>query len=436
MFMVTADTPDNEDRGRTSAARPTRSDADYFARILVPALFALLVSVTIRQHSLSPYFTMPRTVAGLLAVSALSFIALVAVWGDRPRMNGKSAALLTALLFSSGISATLSGNVAMSLPRLGLYLAVALLAVVTYRIYSKRCYLPLTAVFIAIALTHIPFFVAAVLWIRDLDPPFWHAGVRIADFAHVRQFAEFAFLAAASGTGLALCAKRGLAVSMILTGCAVFGILLTGSRGALLAWMMFVFLMSLMGPARLRASVHGLVVLLFASLLVWILDYTGVLASPNLFTRVVEADGGTSDSGRFSLWWASWEQILRHPFFGSGPEGYWISGCCDRTVLQAHNSLLQFLMEFGVVGCALALGLLWTAVHALEGPRGVAKRIAASPANRVLAGLLVSFIAYSMIDQMFYHVVPLLHFGVLAGLLAAGLVQPWPRLKIDQSHAM
>jgi hypothetical protein len=54
---------------------------------------------------------------------------------------------------------------------------------------------------------------------------------------------------------------------------------------------------------------------------------------------------------------------------------------------------------------------------------GAAQRVLAAPCNRVLACLLAAYLAYSLIDQTMYHLVPLLILAPLVGLLSAGLAQ-------------
>jgi O-antigen ligase len=159
--------------------------------------------------------------------------------------------------------------------------------------------------------------------------------------------------------------------------------------------------------------------------LVWYLDRTGKFLSPNIFERIDSLAKGdtTFDSGRLMVWGQSARQILARPLFGSGPEGYWISGCCERAILQAHNFVLQFLLELGLVGCVVALLLLACAVRGLGGMASARHLLFATPVNRVLAGLVAAYLAYSLIDQTMYHLLPLLHFALFAGLLAAGLVQ-------------
>jgi O-antigen ligase len=389
-------------------------------QILLPMLFAVLVSGTIRVHSLAPMQTLAQTVGNLLAVAAVAFLLLL-VQGRRLSINHVVAAILLALAASAAVSVLGSGSIGHSLLRLQLYLAVALLATAVYLTYRDELVLPLTAYFLAIALVHLPFLLAAILWIKDLEQPFWQHGVRVAHFQNVRQFAEFGFLAAVSGTALGLLSRRFLVPSFLLAACAVFGVIVTGSRGALLSWIVFVVLMCCFSQVRLRAALHGSLVLALSASLVGFLDRTGLLPSPNIFRRLATQNLGNFDSARLEIWGQSVKQILARPLFGSGPEGYWLSGCCDRGVLHAHNLVLQFLMDFGLIGCMIAALLAWQAVKGLGGLAGATRVVMATPENRLLACLVASFLAYSLIDQMLYHVLPLLHFALFAGLFAASI---------------
>jgi O-antigen ligase len=397
----------------------------YLLEWIAPALFALLVSTTIRFHSLAPMPTMASTVGHLLALAAMTFVLLLAR-GRRLDLPRQLLYMLLALAASATVSVIGSGNIYYSLQRLELYLAIALLATATYLAYRDRAHLPVEAYLLGISVVHLPFLLAAILWIKDVGPPFWKDhGFRIAHFANVRQFAEFSFFAAVSATGLGLLSSRLVVPSFLLSAAAVFGIILTGSRGAALSWILFVLLASCFSRARLRAAVHGLLVLALAAGLVWYLDSAGRLPSPNIFARVASEQVGVEsfDNSRLDLWLLSIRQIAAHPLFGSGPEGYWLSRCCNPRIMQAHNFVLQFLLEFGVVGCAIASLLVARAVKRLGGAAAVAGLILATPSNRLLACLLVSFLAYSLIDQTMYHLLPLLHFALIAGLFAAGLAQ-------------
>lgn len=397
----------------------------YLLDWIIPAAYALLVSETIRFHSLAPWPTMPRIVGNLLALVAVALLVLM--WsGRRLGIPRDIAWLLLAISASATVSVLRSGGTDVSLLRLELYLVMALLAVAIYLTYRDAGSLPVASFFLAIALVHMPFLLAGILWIKDLHaPPFWEEGYRLAHFANVRQYAEFAFFAAVGGTGMGLLSRRLVVPGFLLAAAAMFGIVLTGSRGAALAWLAFVLLACCFSQARLRAAIHGLLVAAAAAVLVWYLDRSGLMQSPNLFARVAGAQQGleSGDSARLDLWLKSLQQVLARPVFGSGPEGYWLSGCCNQLVMQAHNFVLQFLLEFGVVGCVLLLLLLARAVRHLGGIAITWRLILATPGNRVLACMLASFLAYSLVDQMMYHLVPLLLFALVAGLFCAGIAQ-------------
>jgi O-antigen ligase len=391
---------------------------------IFPGLFAVLVSATIRLHSLEPMRTLARTTTNLLAISAVALFLLLAR-GVRLTLGRDVAILLLAWAAAAAVSVLSSGSVDLSLLRLELYLSVALLGIVVYLVYRDQENLPLEAYFLAIAVVHLPFLLSAVFWIKADGPPFWSDGPRLAHFANYRQFAEFSFLAAVSATGLGILSRRLVVPSFLLSAAALFGIIMTASRGAALSWILFVLLACLLSQARVRAAIHGVLVLASAAGLVWYLDHTGRLLSPNVFARVANPQLGdaSSDSARLEIWFLSLQQIAAHPLFGSGPEGYWLSGCCQRWVMQAHNFVLQFLLEFGLVGCTILLLIASRGVKGLGGLAAAARLALATPGNRVLVCVLVSFLAYSLIDQMMYHLLPLLHFALFAGLFAAGLMQ-------------
>ena len=91
--------------------------------------------------------------------------------------------------------------------------------------------------------------------------------------------------------------------------------------------------------------------------------------------------------------------------------------------MQAHDFVLQFLLEFGLVGCGIASVIGIRAIGRMGGLAGFGALVIATPSNRLLACLLLSFLAYSLIDQTMYHLLPLLFFSLFAGLFAAGLAR-------------
>ncbi len=397
----------------------------YLLNWLVPALFALLVSAVIRFHSLMPVPTMPRMVGNLLALDGVSLLGLMAL-GRRVMVPRDIALLLLALAASAIISVLGSGDANTSLLRLELYVSIALLATVFCLLYRDAGQVPLAGMLLAVSLVHLPFLLSAVQWISHLQPPYWQDGPRVADFGHVRQFAEFSFFAAVCATALGVILRRMVWPSLILATLALFGIVLTGSRGALVAWMLFSGLAFCICRCRLRVGLLTLIPLLVAALAVWYLDQSGLMHSPNIFSRVVQVvqdQGAGFDSGRMVIWTASLKQIALHPIFGSGPEGFWLTGCCSPTYMQAHNFVLQLLIEFGAMGCGIVALILFRITRRVGGMAGGCSLVLATPENRVLACMIVAYLAYSLIDQTMYHLLPLLLIAPVVGMFAAGLAQ-------------
>ena len=404
-----------------SRVPPARFLLDWLA----PALFALLVSAVIRFHSLMPFPTMPRMVGNLLVLDAMVLLGLLAM-GRRIAVPRDIAVLLLALTVSATISVLGSGDADTSLLRLELYVAIAVLATAFYVLHRDAPRLPLEGHFLAISLVYLPFLFSAVEWISLLTPPYWQDGPRVAEFLNVRQFGEFSFFAAVSATAIAVLSRRLAWVSVLLAAAALFGIILTGCRGALFSWILFAIAVCCVCRGRLRIGLLCLAPLLLSGFLVWYLDQSGVLDSPNVFARIAQTvtdQGPDVKGGRIEIWTGSLQQIFSRPVFGSGPEGYWLSGCCVREFLQAHNFVLQFLMEFGVVGCGIAAVMLYRTVRHLGGFASVGTLVGATPANRVLTCMIAAYLAYSLIDQTMYHLLPLLLIAPVVGLLAAGLAQ-------------
>ncbi len=94
---------------------------NYLLGWVAPALFALLVSVTIRFHSLFPTQTMSRVVGNLLALAAIAFVLLLA-GGCRLRVPRDVALMLSGLAAAAIASVLGSGNADISLLRLERYL--------------------------------------------------------------------------------------------------------------------------------------------------------------------------------------------------------------------------------------------------------------------------------------------------------------------------
>ena len=282
---------------------------------------------------------MARTTTNLLAISAVALFLLLAR-GVRLTLGRDVAILLLAWAAAAAVSVLGSGSVYLSLLRLELYLSVALLGIVVYLVYRDQENLPLEAYFLAIAVVHLPFLLSAVFWIKADGPPFWSDGPRLAHFANYRQFAEFSFLAAVSATGLGILSRRLVVPSFLLSAAALFGIIMTASRGAALSWVLFVLLACLLSQARVRAAIHGVLVLASAAGLVWYLDHTGRLLSPKfspaLPTSSLEMRAPTALDWKYGSCPCSRSRCIRCSAAARRVTGFpvaAIAGLCRRTIL-------------------------------------------------------------------------------------------------------
>ncbi|MHC1684905.1 MAG: O-antigen ligase family protein [Clostridiaceae bacterium] len=148
---------------------------------------------------------------------------------------------------------------------------------------------------------------------------------------------------------------------------ALLGIalVLTGSRGGAVgvACMMVVALPGMRRGSRGMVIRTALVVV--PACLVALSLVPGLLASLESRFSVVSAvlSGG---AGRILLWRIGWRAFLAHPWFGTGIGSF--QTAFDMTnpgyvtyssINVAHNIYLQLLVETGVCGLALFLGLAW-----------------------------------------------------------------------------
>lgn len=388
---------------------------------IAPGLFGLGLFAAIKWHASELQFTLHGLVLCIFSVATALLLTLSRM-GHHLTVPRGIRPLLVALAVSLVISDTMLSDPIYSLPRLTLYLSLVLLAIAIYVMYRDAAVLPLQAFCIAIAVSHIPLLVEVIVWLAHPDPTFFRGNARVPNFAHVRHFSTAGFLAAACGSGLVVLSPRLRTLSLFLAAAAVLGILATGTRGALLAWIAFVLLLACCDPARGRVAVHGVVVLALGLTVVWVLHTSGVLSSISIFTRLEQSgDPEKFDSGRLNVWMATVRVIAEHPLFGLGAEAYRLSGCCERLLSHPHNFVLQLLLQFGLVGNALLACIVWWAVRALGGLRQVLALTLASPENRVLAVLLATYFAYALIDGLLFHAVPMIHLALFSGLYAAGL---------------
>jgi hypothetical protein len=391
-------------------------------RLVVPGLFGLMTYLFFRQHSWRPVESIATVTAYLNAVAAAIMLASLAS-GKRLVLPRELVLPLGLLAGSLAISILFSPWPAATSRQMMLYVAVIFFGCATYLLYRDNR-IPLGVFCAVIAIVHQPFVLEVMLWAKDADGVFYSQGNDVPNFLNVRHFGQMGFVAAMCGGALVVLTTRWFLSALLLTIGALFGVIAMGSRGAFLGWIVFICLMAVFSRHRLRVAVHAILAALISGGAVWVLHTSGVMETPNIFFRIQTQSGlGNLDSGRIVIWLASLREFLEHPLFGQGPDAYVRSGCCNRWVRQPHNWVLQVLMEFGIAGlCALAF-LARRTISRLGGACSVAGLVCSSPANTVLGAMIGAYLAYGLLDGLFYWPMPLLHFALFCGLLGAGLHQ-------------
>ena len=95
---------------------------------------------------------------------------------------------------------------------------------------------------------------------------------------------------------------------------------------------------------------------------------------------------------RTQIWAMAWQAIERRPILGWGQEGMLVSGGWQFHVDRAHNLILDWLVQGGILGLALWLGLL----------AAVARRVWETQAGAERAALFALLVVYLVSDMVLF----------------------------------
>ncbi|MBS0172619.1 MAG: O-antigen ligase family protein [Nitrospira sp.] len=326
------------------------------------------------------------------------------------------AATVLVLVLSSALSDTPSA----SFSRLQLIFMIVLFALIVREWLSRVGPSVVTPVAMGIALAHLGFLLLTVQATTQA------AGLRVTDHSwvpfhtHVRHLSYHGMIAACLATIVAGTQPRLRIPALALSAAAVGGLIFFGARGSLYAWIAFaVFAVAVSAGIRKRLCVQLLSTLLLASALsmsATSLGYTNPFHG-SLNDRVSSVQSAVDTTGRVKIWEKALGGLADSPILGQGADGYRLTEWGTRGTVQPHNTVVQFLVEFGVLGCALIAALLYKSFyHPTLQLFSAGGSSHAAITSRLILACLGGIGVYSMVDGLLYHAIPMLLIAIILAL--------------------
>lgn len=357
-----------------------------------------------------------------------SFLLLLHLVRGRKLTMDPPLALALALLAAVALAASqASPSAGQSYLRLGFYASLAMFGTAIYLLHRNRTDGAAGAYLLAIGLVHLLVISILMLWLYSEHQGIYDNAYRLPFHANRRHFGYLGYLGAACGTALYFIRPQYAFTALLLTIPALFGIILFGSRGGLYAWFLLVGVLVVFSRRKTRLLIFAVAAAALAAGLCYFLIESGWIWAESLFYRVqATPDAIYRPSGRLLQWRDAFEAFKQQPWLGFGAEGYRASGCCVggegrylRGTAQPHNFVLQFLLEFGLLGCAALGGVVALLTRSFATPRLWWSGLRSSPDLAALFSVLMGLMVYATVDGTLYHAIPLLNFAALTGLLFA-----------------
>ena len=251
--------------------------------------------------------------------------------------------------------------------------------------------------------------------------------------ANVRHLGCYGITLSGMGAGLLATApdRRTRSLYLLLTMIGFAWTDLSGGRAAFGAGICGAALVWLLAPAETRPRLALELIVAFVAAMPLSMIYIPPNRSwglQSIFGRLLgQHTVGQFTSGRVRLWKGAWNGFLASPLIGHG-EGQFLYEVADGQWDHPHNSILQFLYQWGIVGTSCMLIIVWPA---LRRARAVAQGHPefGLPAIGALAGQLLM----SLLDGSLYHLFPIMVSIICISALASveeegRAVQPSPVL--------
>ncbi|WP_260483661.1 O-antigen ligase family protein [Sphingomicrobium flavum] len=265
-------------------------------------------------------------------------------------------------------------------------------------------------------------FIALAPEAGSFDWAFFGLGVQ-----NIRSFASYCMMMSVLALGALLCLtgwRRALAAAVALIALAL--IFWSGSRGPALGWVAawVAGILLVARPYKMKLLGQGSALLVAAAALSFVHQVPrfnfGLL---RLLGIGMEYGPNGVTSGRTQIWATTIDYIARSPLFGYGVGQF--RPVVDLPTRQPfpHNTVLQFLFNWGWVGGTIALILLgWLGL-------AVTRRARGAPGLAFCGFLLVaSCFAFGVVDEPFFDVMPIYLFMLACVIALRGKENPPPTL--------
>ncbi|NIY82711.1 O-antigen ligase family protein [Vibrio hepatarius] len=240
---------------------------------------------------------------------------------------------------------------------------------------------------------------------------------RLVVSSNIRHFGHIIMLGCLYSSVKLLTEKRQLSL-IVLTGITFATLVWLGGRGALLSYAI-TLLLAIGILKRTYRLVRQRVILLFSILALSLFVSAPLnIYSWNGLNRWVYSDAqemslNSLSSGRIELWKKSWALIQDRPVLGHGTESYFFEA--KAKYRHPHNFILQFLVEYGVVGLAMALaGLAYLCYLGLANTLRECNGI-----NLFCLASVVSLIIHGLVSGTLFYSPPLLVLCIAAAYICA-----------------
>lgn len=265
------------------------------------------------------------------------------------------------------------------------------------------------------------------VWNYLESPDQWDWIVDIPLFRHIRHFACF-LCAGMVISAWSVFFNKGYrrTVSLFVFLMAVTMILWSGGRGAFLAGCVGLAMLSFQYPVRQYSRIWrhlfiaGLGAFTLSALFPVADPFMGWL--PALYRTELADSLDEVSSGRIYIWKVLSIYIAERPWFGWGGEAV-IALRGNFEIVQAHNAVVQLLVEWGGVGTMLVLGAIGSLL--LCGTRILFSDQRSKERTYLVLGisLTTAMLLLSLVDGVFYHGTPMTFLMIGLALVGAEVVR-------------